>query len=78
MDILDGVPQAVTTNCTGGEVDPVEETVNTAGSSGLQYDPLTMQYTYVWKTDKKWTGCRQLAMKFKDGSTYRANFQFTK
>ncbi|MEJ7930998.1 PxKF domain-containing protein [Ramlibacter sp. AN1015] len=78
MDILDGVPQAIVTSCTSGEVEPIEETVSTAGSSGLQYDPLTKLYTYVWKTDKKWTGCRQLAMKFKDGSTHRASFQFNK
>jgi hypothetical protein len=31
----------------------------TAGDSGLSYDAATDQYTYVWKTDKTWSGtCR--------------------
>ena len=34
------------------------------------------QYNYVWKTEKTWVGCRQLRMKFKDGSVRTANFKF--
>jgi len=58
-------------------VDAIEETV-TAGSSSLSYDPLADQYVYVWKTEKTWTGCRQLVVKLVDGMEYRANFKFTK
>jgi hypothetical protein len=57
--------------------DSVELTVN-AGGSSLNYDPLTKQYTYVWKTEKAWTGCRQLVLQLNDGSTHYANFKFTK
>jgi hypothetical protein len=58
--------------------DTVEETV-TAGGSSLQYDPASDQYTYVWKTDKSWARtCRQLLIKFIDGSVKFANFNFTK
>jgi hypothetical protein len=33
----------------------------------------------VWKTDKAWAGtCRQLQLKFIDGSTQTANFNFKK
>jgi hypothetical protein len=32
----------------------------------------------VWKTDKAWTGCRQLVVKLNDGKDYRANFKFVK
>jgi predicted extracellular nuclease len=54
----------------------VEQTV-TPGSSSLAYDPLTGQYTYVWKTDKGWGGtCRQLSLKLTDGTTHLANFEF--
>jgi HYR domain len=53
----------------------VEETVN-AGGSSLSYDPGADQYTYVWKTEKSWSGCRMLAVKLKDGKTYSANFKF--
>lgn len=57
-------------------VDGVEETM-TAGNSGLSYDPVTDQYTYIWKTEKRWNlSCRQLVLKLADGSLRRANFQF--
>jgi len=56
-------------------VDAVEQTV-TATSSGLTYDATTGLYTYVWKTRRDWTGCRQLVVKLDDGKEYRANFEF--
>ena len=76
MDIFaSGYPGTVVSGCNG-TTDPIEETV-TAGSSSLAYDPLTDQYTYVWKTHKMWAGsCRQLLVKFADGETYKANFSF--
>ena len=56
-------------------VDGVEVTVS-AGGSSLTYDPVTGLYAYVWKTDKAWAGtCRQLVLKFADGSIARANFK---
>jgi photosystem II stability/assembly factor-like uncharacterized protein len=56
-------------------VDGIEETVN-AGGSSLQYNPVTDQYTYVWKTDKTWAkSCRQLVVKLSDGTVHRANFE---
>jgi hypothetical protein len=63
---------------TASPLDAIEMTV-TAGSSGLQYDPATGQYTYVWKTDKGWGGtCRQLSMTLADGTTHQAAFKFAK
>ncbi len=57
-------------------VDGVEQTV-TAGGSSLQYDAGSNMYTYVWKTDGAWSGtCRQLVLKFPNGSTRRADFKF--
>jgi hypothetical protein len=48
-----------------------------AGGSSLSYDPVSDQYTYVWKTNKAWAGqCRQLVLRFNDGQEFRANFQF--
>jgi hypothetical protein len=63
----------------GSEFDNIEEIVTT-GNSGLSYDPVTGQYTYVWKTDKSWAGtCRQLSVKFADGTEAPlANFKFSK
>lgn len=73
-----GYPKAVPTTCPGGSTpaDPIEETV-TSGSSSLQYDPVTQQYTYVWKTQKAWaTKCYQLVLRLNDGSDHVANFKF--
>jgi hypothetical protein len=57
-------------------VDGVEETM-TAGGSTLSYDAPSNTYEYVWKTEKGWSGtCRQLVLRFADGSTQRSNFKF--
>jgi hypothetical protein len=77
-----GYPASQVIPCTGAvQVDGIEETV-TAGQSSLSYDSTTGQYTYVWKTDKSWSTasapCRQLVVKFMDGTYQRANFKFTK
>jgi hypothetical protein len=58
------------------DVDAIEQTV-AASASGLTYGSSAGQYTYTWKTQKNWKGsCRQLEMKFNDGSVLRANFKF--
>lgn len=72
-----GSPASIATNCSATQTDAIEETV-TAGSSNLQYDPGADQYIYVWKTDKGWSGCRELQLKLKDGKTYRASFSLTR
>jgi hypothetical protein len=58
-------------------VDGIEQ-IDSPGASGLSYDAATQTYHYVWKTEKSWTGCRQLVVKFTDGSYARANMKFTK
>jgi hypothetical protein len=79
LDIFaDGYPKSQTMTCnTEADLDGIESTVS-ASSSGLKYDPATATYTYVWKTDKSWTGCRQLVLRFNDGAdtTMRADFSF--
>jgi hypothetical protein len=57
----------------------IEETIVNPGNSSLTYAAGSDQYTFVWKTEKSWNNtCRQLVIKFKDGQTRRANFQFKK
>jgi hypothetical protein len=57
-------------------VDPIDETL-TASNSSLQYDSTTGDYTYVWKTDKSWSGtCRQLTATLNDGQQHYAFFEF--
>jgi hypothetical protein len=72
-----GYPASVSTSCSAATTDAIEETV-TAGGSSLSYDATSGQYTYVWKTDKAWTGCRQLQVKLRDGSSVWAAFSFTR
>jgi hypothetical protein len=64
-----GYPQVVSTSCSSNApLDVVDETL-AADASKLTYDAATGQYSYVWKTDKAWSGsCRKLVLKFTDGS----------
>jgi hypothetical protein len=78
MDILEvGYPGSQQIDCDSlNPVDIVVGTV-TAGSKGLSYDESTEEYTYIWKTEKAWTGsCRQLIVKFNDGTEHLAYFEF--
>jgi len=78
MDILElGYPGSQQIDCDSLEpVDIVVGTV-TAGSKGLSYDESTEEYTYIWKTEKAWAGsCRQLIVKFNDGTEHLAYFEF--
>jgi hypothetical protein len=73
-----GYPAIDTISCASGvPTDLIEQTV-TAGSSSLQYDSGSQQYSYVWKTPSSgWPSgaCRQLVMKFVDGTSHIANFK---
>ena len=74
-----GYPQATTVSCsTNVPTDTIETTV-TAGSSSLQYDPTTSQYSYVWKTNSSSAGtCVQFDLGLNDGSTHTFLVQFKK
>lgn len=73
-----GSPGSIAIACDSSDpLDTIEQTV-TSGSSGLSYDPTTNQYTYVWKTQKSWTGCRQLVVELTDGTSHVADFKFTR
>ena len=72
-----GSPKSQTVGCDStAPVDGIEQTMS-AGGSGLSYDATYDLYTYVWKTDKAWSGtCRQLVLAFGEGTGARANFKF--
>jgi hypothetical protein len=74
LDVLaDGYPRVVGGTC-GTTTDAVEESV-AASSSGLTYAASSQTYSYVWKTSRENTGCRELVLKFRDGSELRAIFR---
>lgn len=76
---MPGYPMAVTGVYQPDMDYEVMPTIETAGKSGLSYDALTDQYTYVWKTDKAWAGTSKiLVVKFSDGSVQTVNFKFNK
>ena len=77
LDILSpGSPSSAPFNCGSGPTDAIEETI-AATNSGLQYDATADQYTYVWKSEKGWSGtCRKFSLRLTDGSTHVALFQF--
>jgi hypothetical protein len=72
-----GNPKSQQIACnSSAPLDDIEQTVS-AGSSSLSCDPVTDQYTYVWKTDKSWARtCRQLIVRLTDGNEHMANFKF--
>jgi hypothetical protein len=73
----DGYPKIDFTACTVGSTDTIETT--TTGNSSLSYSPISDQYTYIWKTSKAWAGtCGALELKFIDGTSQTAAFQFAK
>jgi hypothetical protein len=81
MNIFSGTgPKAAATVCNGAfPTDAIETTVSATSNSGLTYDSVTKQYTYVWKTDKAWSNtCMQLQIPLADGTTKTANFKFNK
>lgn len=72
LDVLaDGYPVVVAASCTGGVPDAVEQTTS-ASSSSLTYADGVYQYT--WKTTKGVTGCRDLVLRFRDGTELVARF----
>ena len=73
--LVAGSPSSVLVACGSGPSDAIEQTT-TAGASSLSYDAGSARYQYVWKTDKAWVGCRDLVVRFRDGSTLRARFSF--
>ena len=71
-----GYPVSVPITCaTNVPTDQIKQTV-TANASGLIFDASTGQYNYIWKTDKAFSGCRELQLKFTDGSMRVARFKF--
>jgi hypothetical protein len=51
---------------------------DTAGSSGLHYDPGAHQFIFNWQTKSSFSGCYELRISFANGSEKWALFKFTK
>jgi len=72
-----GYPQSQGVVCDSD--DPINDVqpTETAGGSGLTYDPTTDTYTYVWKTKRPWrNSCRTLLLQLINGLPHTADFRF--
>lgn len=79
LTVLAGGPTSGAMTCaSGATVDSLEETA-TSAASGLSYDAVTGVYSWIWKTQKSWSGtCRQLVLSLSDSNVMRFNFTFVK
>ncbi len=77
LDILaDGYPSSARRSCASAAAEG-QELAGTPGGSGLSYDSQSDKYTYVWKTEKAWSGtCRRLVVRLVDGTFAEAEFSF--
>jgi hypothetical protein len=71
-----GYPVSQQVACPGGA--PVNDVgQSTTSPSGLTYDTSSGRYTYIWKTNKDWSGsCRLLTVRLADGTDHTALFKF--
>jgi len=68
-------PPTNLTAAAGSPVDGIEETART-DAVPLTYTAGTGRYQYTWRTERSWAGtCRELIVRFRDGSEQRALFK---
>jgi hypothetical protein len=70
LDVLSGAPtSAVLTSCTATAKTAEVKQVSSAAASALTYDAASATYTYTWRTTTAMKGCRDLVLKFRDGTS---------
>ena len=70
-----GFPQVNAVACPNQPETPITETAPGTGPV-LIYNEITGNYIYIWKTERAWrNSCRELVMRFNDGSELRAIFR---
>jgi len=76
LDVLAaGSPTSTPYTCSSASENAIEETV-TSSTSSFSYEPGAERYSYIWKTDKAWSGtCRKLKVTLKDGTSHEALFK---
>lgn len=75
--LLAGFPASRPISCTTSAVTGGFTSATGPGSSKLTYARGADTYHYNWKTQASWVGtCRELVLRFRDGTQYRALFDF--
>ncbi|MBW3621314.1 MAG: PxKF domain-containing protein, partial [Actinobacteria bacterium] len=73
----DGFPASLAVPCTGAGTPGEPLPAVPPGASGLSYGAGNDQYHLDWKTERSWRGtCRELVLRFSDGSERTALFRF--
>jgi hypothetical protein len=74
-----GYPTSMEIACpVGAPEDAIEQTAK-GSVSGLTYDATTARYTYRWQSEGAWANtCRQLTLRFNDGTERVAIFRFVR
>jgi predicted extracellular nuclease len=74
---LAGFPASRPISCTTAAVTGGFTSASGPGASKLTYARGAETYHYNWKTEASWVGtCRELVLRFRDGTQYRALFDF--
>ena len=72
-----GSPSSSQVPCEAGQAGVPVAGEFSASVSGLKYDSLLDQYSYVWRTDRTWSGtCRHLTVDLVDGTAHVLAFRF--
>jgi hypothetical protein len=71
-----GYPASAYSQCSGTPDPSTLQRANWPWAAVLRYDRPTETYGFLWFTSPRWTGCRTLVLKFSDGSTALAYFDF--
>jgi hypothetical protein len=73
----DGYPQSAEYDCDAEEEPELDGGKPASRAGRLDFNRRRDRYVFNWRTDPRWAGsCRQLVVKFSDGSVHRANFEF--
>ncbi len=77
LALLDGRPTLQRTDCTTGAAIGAPVATSAGGGGGVAYDPSTDEYTFVWKTNKAWSGwCGTFELHLADGQTHELAVRF--
>ena len=72
--LADGYPTSTTSTCSSTSGTNDVRVTSSASSSRLTFDAKSGTYTYTWKTTTAMKGCRDLTLRFRDGSQLQVVF----
>ncbi|MCA1713115.1 MAG: PxKF domain-containing protein [Actinobacteria bacterium] len=77
LNVLAQPPSSTTFACDSTERANEGKPTGSAATSSLSYDAGTRTYTLTWKTSSTMKGCRDLVLRFRDGSKLRTLYRLS-